>query len=372
MPFQYHTRTKEEMETRLRQSGRGNFISFIKGEYRLFQPGRGESCIRIMPMSPNAKYKGHWGIDVNVHYQVGPEKGSVICLDHAAPQIGPTGGACPICQEMYKARRANDEELARSLRPTKRVLTFLLNRKDQGQGVLIWAMPQTLDETIQRATKSREDGTFKLVDHPEKGYDVYFDKTGEQMLTKYEGVQLASNPSRVEERYLQYVEDNPLDECLVWRDAEEVRKVFEGGVNAAAGDDEPRPRAGYDRPRPGNDRPPRDDDRYARPREEHPRYASDDYPASDRRRASDDRVPPPHEEERGDPPWNEDRNPPREEPAQEPERHAEPDPEATNRPIRRPGSAPRGNGAASPEQGPANVGKARADELRAQFLSGRK
>jgi hypothetical protein len=402
MAFHYHVRTPEQMEARLAQSTQGNFISYIRNDYRIFQAQKNENCIRILPVTGlwNNIKPGHWGLDVWVHFGIGPSNGSVICLDQGTPQLGITGGDCPICQEMYRALKRRDDDLVKQLKPIKRVLVFLLNRKDD-QGALVWGMPQTLDVKIFKASRSRENGTWKFPDDPEGGFDVYFDKEGEQLLTKYEGVQFASNPSRVPQKYLSWVEDNPLHEALVWRDYDEIQRIFAGGIGGdddggpivrGRGSDRP-PRGGgdggdgggggYDRPSRGDDRPRAGNDR---PSQRPPRE-SDDYRADDRGGYDDDRgryadpryASDPRDDttDRHEPPWED--NPRREEPEErepEPERRAAPpprgqaDPELTRPAIRRPGSAPppRTNGAAG--HAPSSMGADRADELRNAFLSG--
>jgi hypothetical protein len=383
MPFVYRVRSNEQNEARTTGGG-SNFDSYIKSEYRIFQPSRGENCIRIMPAST------HWdttwyGLDVWVHYGVGPDRGSVICPWKGVPKIGRSGEPCPICHEHQKAKRAKDEQLTRDLRPVQRVVMFLLNRKDEGQNVLIWGMPYTLDQMIAKATRSRENGTFKQVDNPDSGHDIWFEKTGDGLTTKYSDVQLASAPTRVKQEYVNFVEENPIPECLVWRDFDEVKKIFEGMGGPGGGDDRDRGgdyRSGYQEPDyrdrgfrdNGNgyrERPPRDAYAQRPPRDDYAeRPPRDDY-AERPRAASEEREPPPRDDttDRHEPPWQD--NPERREPEPQPqpERQAEPPADDVTRVYRRPGSAaPQGNGADT--SGPANAGQARADELRAQFLGG--
>lgn len=355
MAFVYRTRSTEDNDERSRQAG-GNFISYLKSEYRIFQPVRGENCIRIMPASNRWQTKWY-GLDVWVHYGVGLDRGSVICLWKGVPKLGRTGERCPICYEQQRAKSAGDEALARELRPVQRVVLFLLDRKDESKGVLIWGMPTTLDQMILKATRSRENGTYKEVDSPEKGFDVYFDVGGgDGILRKYEAVALAAGPSRVSPKWVDFVDDNPIPDCLVFRSYEEVKKLFDGMADADDEDERHRDRgfreagnghSGY------SERPGREPSR----EEYHRRSSSRDEESE--RYASDER-PPREEESRDEPPWQD--NPPREEP--EAERAPERESRRSEEPIRR----PRGNG--DDRAAPPDAGKTRADELKARFLSG--
>jgi hypothetical protein len=228
--FKYRARTVEQWEARANQSG-SDYENFIKDEYRTYTPTSGENCIRILPPSPAWTDAPHYGMDVWVHYGVGPERASVICLFKMLEK------PCPICEDRVRAERAKDEDLVRDLKPAKRVLVFIINRKDEAQGVLAWAMPYTVDRDISKVSKDRSTGTFYFIDHQEEGYDVYFDREGAQMQTKYTGVSLARRPSSISDKISDWLEDHPLPEALRWRDYSEIKRLYEGaGRGEAAGE----------------------------------------------------------------------------------------------------------------------------------------
>jgi hypothetical protein len=159
MAFQYRVRSTEQWDKRANQSG-SDFEGWLKEEYRTYTPIKGENHVRILPPSPAWVDASHYGIDVSVHYGVGPDRASVICL------FKMKGTPCPICEVRARAERARDEDQVRELRPAKRVLAFIVNRKDENQGVLAWGMPYTLDREISKVSKDRSTGTYYVIDHP--------------------------------------------------------------------------------------------------------------------------------------------------------------------------------------------------------------
>lgn len=225
--FVYQPRSNEDWELRVNQSG-GNYQRFTKEEYRGFVPQRGENHIRILPPSNRWQGARHYGLDVFVHYGIGPSKASVVCLELGAPQIGIGGQLCPICQARNQALAINDEKLALDLRATKRVLMFVVDRKDPQKGVLLFACPFTLDKLITRIAQNRSNATFYFIDRPNDGYDVYFDREGEGMTSKYQIATLAQKPSSIDKRFVDWANTHPLPEVLVLRDYDEVKRLYEG------------------------------------------------------------------------------------------------------------------------------------------------
>lgn len=221
--FRYRRTAPEQMEQRASQQG-GNYDSFVKDEYRTYTAKKGDNAIRILPRdeSENAR---HYGEDIWVHYSVGPDGGSVLCPAKMANE------ACPLCEERARAEKRGAEEEAGELKPVRRVAMWIIDRKNEDQGPLLWAAPWTVDRDIAKATKDRETGRYYIIDDPEQGYDVYFDVDGEGRQKKYGPYQTARRPSSVDEKYLDFVVNNPLMDALRYRDYEEIRAIFEGGAS---------------------------------------------------------------------------------------------------------------------------------------------
>lgn len=255
MAFEYRVRSHEQWEERTNQRA-ADFQNYLKNEFRKFVPQKGENHIRILPPSALWKHAPHYGLDCYAHFDAGPDRSSVICLDQGAPQIGRRGEPCPICQVRNDLLRAGDDEGARRLRPVKRVVTFVINRRDEDQGPLLWGMPYTVDRDISQISKDRKTNTWFDIDDPKRGRDIYFKKEGEAILTKYFAYQL-DDPSPVAQKFIDWVENRSLPDCLRWRTYAEIKKIYDGHLpeEERLSPTEEEERESYDRD--DDDEPPR-------------------------------------------------------------------------------------------------------------------
>ena len=277
--FRYQQRTDEDMDRRASGAGDGStFEGFIMSEFRLYKPHSGDNYIRILP--PTFEDPKHYGIDVWVHYGIGPDEASVICPKKMLNK------PCPCCEARIVADKRGDTDLADDLKPTRRVLIWLLDMKeaDRERKPILWPMGGSTDTDISKHAKDRETGKYRAVDHPDDGFNLSFDRTGEKLRTKYTGFQFNSKPSSVPDEALDYVMDHPLPTTLRWRDYDQIAGLFDGAVRARARDDRDPPRdRGSDT---GRGRGDRDDDRGGRGREDtgRTRGRDDDAPSRDRGR----------------------------------------------------------------------------------------
>lgn len=221
--FQYKARKSEDWEKREKQSG-SSFVGFIEDQFETYTVRKGENWMRILP--PTWEDPSHYGYDVWVHYGVGPQNASVICLLKQKNQ------PCPICEAKAIAEDAGKDDLASELKPGRRVCVWILDRKEEKKPQ-IWAMPWSLDRDISKVARDRQTGELYQLDHPDAGYDVSFDAEGEAMTRKYVGTQLARRPSPVDEKHLDYIMANPLPNCLIWRNYAELKELLAGVPSAA-------------------------------------------------------------------------------------------------------------------------------------------
>jgi hypothetical protein len=221
--FQYRRRTQEVAENRANQQG-GGIEGFVKDEYRLFGVKNGDNAIRILPRDASEEAE-HFGEDVWVHYSIGPDRASVLCPTRMANE------PCPVCEERARVeRRGGDDEAIRELRPHRRVLVWLIDRKNEDQGPVLWGMPWTVDRDISKACRDRETGQFYFPEDPEQGYDIYFDRSGNPPKIDYGPFQLSRKPNSVPAPVLDFVSTHPLLETLRVRDYAEIKRLFNGGV----------------------------------------------------------------------------------------------------------------------------------------------
>lgn len=223
--FEYKPRTKEQVRARANQKG-GMFDSTFKDGLKQLKVGEGDHTYRIMP--PTWDDADHYGLEVMIHYGVGPDNQAYLCREKLEK------GTCPICAERRKAER-KDPDYAKELAPTKRVLLWVIDRDKESEGPQLWSCPWTLDRDIAMQSQDKKTGEVFAVDDPYEGYDVSFTRSGADQRTKYGGIQLARRSSPLAEDedelddWLDYIQDNPLTECLVYYDEEYIAGIFAGG-----------------------------------------------------------------------------------------------------------------------------------------------
>ncbi len=91
MAFQYRKRSADEVEKRANQQG-GDFLSLFKSEYKQYKVKKGDNFIRILP--PTWEDAEHYGLDVHVHYSVGPQRETVICMNKTFDKSAPSATPC--------------------------------------------------------------------------------------------------------------------------------------------------------------------------------------------------------------------------------------------------------------------------------------
>ena len=222
--FTYQARNEAQVEKRSNQSA-SKYAGVIKDDFNTFAARKDDNTIRLLP--PTWENPDHYGYDIWVHFGVGPDSGTVLCLSKMKRQ------ACPICEFQQKAESAGRED-ADDYKPKRRVLVWLVDRKTEAEkksteeNPKVWTMPWTVDRDISKICKDRESGALYMIDHPEAGYDVFFDKSGEKELTKYSGFALSRRESSVAQAYIDFIVQNPLPSVLLWREYAEVKFLFEG------------------------------------------------------------------------------------------------------------------------------------------------
>lgn len=222
--FHYRERSAEDV-TRRQEAGRGGGASFIEGDFNRFSVSDGDNLIRILP--PTWDDAEHFGLDLYVHYGVGPENGAYLCPKKMQ------GEECPICDAVKEADADGDEKLARQLAPSHRVLYWVIDRDREKDGPLLWASPyRSIDKEIASQMVDKRTGEVLNIDDPDNGYDVSFTKTGKADRTRYEGVQISRHSSdlgRNADDWLDFITENSLPSILKFVDPDEIEDVFNAG-----------------------------------------------------------------------------------------------------------------------------------------------
>jgi hypothetical protein len=220
--YQYRARSVEETEER-GAMGNQDYDKLLKPPHRSYKVRDGDNRIRIAP--PTWEGAKHYGLDVWVHYNVGPDRASYLCPNKHGD------GNCPICAERAAIRSDSDadEKYVKELEPKRRVLVYLVDREAERDGLQPWFMPQSLDKDIVKVSVDKDTREVLPIDHPEDGYDIIFEKSGSKLTTKYDGVQIARRSSPLGKRaWMEDAMDKPLPELLQVYPSEHIEKVFAG------------------------------------------------------------------------------------------------------------------------------------------------
>lgn len=228
--FSYRARSAEQVKKRASQSG-SNRDSMFNGDVQLFKPSEGDNNIRIL--YPTWDGAEHYGLDAFVHYGIGADESAYLCPHEMK------GEPCPICEERHAAQKAGDTEYADKLKPSKRVLVYIINRDKPKDGVQLWSMAWTIDRDISALAIDKRTGEVYAIDHPDEGYDISFERKGTGMKTEYLGLQIDRRPSPIgNDQWEEYIQAHPIPDLLNFFDYDHIKAVLEGAVASPADDDD--------------------------------------------------------------------------------------------------------------------------------------
>lgn len=247
MAFKYRggDREVEGVVKRSKQAG-GSYDSYLSPDVQFLKVREGDGTVRILPPTWEdiKKYGDGWELQIFLHRNVGPDNGTYLCLDKML------GKTCPVCEAR---REATDEDEADLLKPQWRALAWVINRDDEKAGPQVMSIPITLFRDINSRSVDKKTNEVILIDHPDEGYDVLFNREGTDKRTKYSQVEIDRDPSPIhesekkQEQWLAYIEDHPLPDILVYYEPEYIEKVLFGRSERRGRDDEeerPRSRRG--------------------------------------------------------------------------------------------------------------------------------
>jgi hypothetical protein len=228
-------RSVEEVARRSRQSS-GSYDGILVGEIPRLKVKEGECTFRILPPTwkDTEKWGLGWEVGIWVHRKVGPDEGTFLCLDKMK------GEPCPICE----ARRDGDEEERDALKMNWRALCWAIDRDNEKAGPQIWEMPPTLFRDINARSIDKKSGDVICIDDPEEGYDILFNREGNDIKTKYTAVEVSRDATPIHEsektqdRWLEYIQEHSLPDILNFQDSEYIEKVLTGKISKKKDGDE--------------------------------------------------------------------------------------------------------------------------------------
>lgn len=228
--FQYVKRDSKNMRKRSEQWGNDR-DSFLSDHVPIWKPSDGANTIRILP--PSWEGAEHYGFDIYVHYQIGPDNSAYLDLTKMKHEPD------PITEEVARLRQAGDIDAAKELDSKKRILIYLIDRDKPKEGVMMWAMPWTVDRDIANQCYDQRTNEALLVDSPEEGYDVIITKSGGKgKYTEYSvKIDRKSSPLRMTPEIETLLDEYPLPSCVNFFSYEHIKKAFGGGKSASKASD---------------------------------------------------------------------------------------------------------------------------------------
>lgn len=227
--FVYRKRDPATLKARAEQQG-GRFDSPFKQGFDTFRPKPGENLIRFLP--PMWEGAEHYALDIWVHRFIGADSSTYLCLNKMQ------GKHCPICAAAKAAKEAGETDEAKQLGAVKNALAYIVNRDEPGEVPLLYAMSWTMDRDITGLCQSKRSGSVLWIDNPDDGYDVTIKRTGQGIKTRYSGIAIDRQVSNldddpdIQDKLLEFAQDNPLPDVLQYYPEKYLEKVLEGTTDS--------------------------------------------------------------------------------------------------------------------------------------------
>jgi hypothetical protein len=233
--FTYQKR--DDADVARRAQGSSKFDKYLNPDIALFKPREGTNIIRILP--PTWKGARHYGYDCWVHFGVGADRQTYLCLNKMKDaanvyfdknNMSSCDGSDPVEEEAVSLRRDGYEKEAKEASHKLRVGIYVIDRKDEAKGVQFWLMGEQNDREIVQQSMNKRTGTALAIDDPDDGYDVVFERKGTGQTTKYSGISVDRDPSPLgNDRWLKWAMDHPIPEQLIFYDYAHIKNALGGG-----------------------------------------------------------------------------------------------------------------------------------------------
>jgi hypothetical protein len=190
-----------------------------RAQYFNFKPGR--NTVRIMPPWEGSD---DFSRECGRHWMPTSDGKRVpyYCPKECA------GAPCPICEKisaMFKAGVDDTtKEQLKSISSSGRYLVNLVDKNDEAKGVQIAELPKTVINVIWGIMVDEDLGVGDVT-HPDNGFDLYIDKTGTGLGTRYE-VYAKKVPSAINKSWLAGIVN--LDTLIKLESYENLKLVWEG------------------------------------------------------------------------------------------------------------------------------------------------
>jgi hypothetical protein len=234
--FKYQRRDASSVRERANMRG-GDFDSFTKSSTKIYKVRDGKNLIRILP--PTWDDARHYGYDIWINYGIGADNQSYLSLSKMK------GEPDPIADAKRVAEREGDKKLADALKPRQRIGIWVIDRMAEEEGPQFWPAPFSFDKDLANLCMDEDSGEVLMIDDPVDGRDVRFYKEGQGLKTKYDPTKIKvlqpsplSEDERLENSWLEYVQDHPVPSVLNYYSYDHIASVFDGQARVDRDDDE--------------------------------------------------------------------------------------------------------------------------------------
>lgn len=227
--FVYKKRTAAQFEAAKSRRGSG-FDSYIKRDVKKYKIREGKNRVRFLP--PTWEDADHFAYEIWINYDIGPDKGRYLSLSRMGK------GRDPIAEARLKA----SGDLAKKLAPSRKWVAWVIDRFDEAseaEGPQLMDYPGKLNTAIMTKSQDIDTRDIVFVDDPDEGADVRFFTEGKGIGTTYPGEKvdilksspLSEDPAQ-QERWLQYVKNHPVPDCLNFFDYDYISAVYNGTASS--------------------------------------------------------------------------------------------------------------------------------------------
>lgn len=226
--FSYTKRDPESIKHRA-VSGGFSGEGYLKSEFKVLKMEDRIFNLRILP--PTWKDANHYGKDVWIHYlKVGADNNTYLCPNKMFNE------PCPMCEERLLAEKEGDLVSVGKLKPSRRILMWVIDRKDEKVGPQIFSCPPTLDTNFCKLSVNSRTNEVLCIDDPDEGYDIEFERIaakGKDGFPNYiaPNVDRRSSPLGSEEdaaKWLEFVVSFPIPSIWITYSYDHLKKSFEG------------------------------------------------------------------------------------------------------------------------------------------------
>lgn len=248
--YEYKSRGNEAV-TRRQKSESGE--SYLVGGYPILKLEKNRKVrVRFLPWADRTT--DHYGIYLYYHTSIGEAYQKILCAKTTIAMskvenlwvIVPDefkSDECDICRDQALATKEGKKTVAKNLRWTKRVLTWVIVRGREDEGPMLYPCPIQADSRIADLSIDDITGDSLEIDRPGEsdsgGFDVDITKVvtsegGKKANTEYKPIvcchtTLLSTDPKEADKWLDYVYKHPLTDCLKWFTQDHIRTIYEGG-----------------------------------------------------------------------------------------------------------------------------------------------